>query len=179
MGACLAVVTIIVLAIPKLSVLPWWAGLFLPFMLTATSLIHEIGHFLVARLHGHSALIQMFKHGQLQARCVIEATGELPDSHTTVRILASGPWTDCAILVGCAVAVHFIAPHPLINLSLMCALLGFTFNLLPGKTSDFARMLGMVSVHRGLLVAAAWLGSVLLLAVALLTLSRLTGLSPL
>lgn len=176
--ACaLAVAAMSLLPVQALMPLPWWGWAAMPFALMAMSLLHETGHYLMARLHGQTANIRMFQQGQLQARCVIGQAARPRTAAAMLRILAAGPWTDSALVAATAAATRAFAFHPVAAVTVLCALAGLIANVMPGKRSDYAKMLALAPYDPVAFEIAGWFVVGILAMLALAYLTALTGLA--
>ena len=176
-GSTAAVLAICLVPVDSLRPLPWWSWSAFPFVLAAMALLHETGHYVAARLHRQDARILMFHNGQLQARCVIADDVRHRTTAGTLRILAAGPLTDGALLVATAATTRAFALHPLAAVTMVCALAGLLLNLMPGKRSDYAKMLALAPRDRPASEAIGWFVVSMLGVLALAYLATLTGLT--
>jgi len=146
-----------------------WGWLSIPIVIVATLLLHESGHYIVARLYGHSATIKMWRDGILLPRCVITSNGHPLLVNHKLLILAAGPWTDSLLLLATTAYAAFVHAAFIVRIAAICTLLNLLFNLWPGHHSDFGRIVSLAPDKR----SGSWVRGmcwVLLPAMAIITL---------
>jgi len=120
-----------------------WDWLSIPIVIMVTFLLHESGHYAVARLCGHSAVIKMWRDGILLPRCVITPNGRPLLVNHKLLILAAGPWVDGLLLLATTAYAAFVHATFIVRIAAVCALLNLLFNLWPSRHSDFGRILSL------------------------------------
>jgi len=133
----------LLMAAPMIDLLFGWNWLLIPIAILATLMFHESGHYIVARLCGHCAVIKMWQGCTLLPRCVITPNGRLLSMNQKLLILAAGPWADSILLMLATTYTVFVHVNFGVRIAALCALLNLFFSLCPSRYSDFGRILSL------------------------------------